>query len=150
MAFEEEWQRLREIGVHGYFEYAHASERWSKAVDGHFATVRVPDKYGVYLVRRVEDSEIIYVGRGGSIDSNGRFKEQAIPGRLKAPRRDRIRRCDIPANRWFLDLRAAEGALRIEYIILGKVPKSPALAEALLLQAFLDKHGILPRYNNVF
>ncbi len=119
-------------------------------MDKHFANVLAQAKYGVYLVRRVSTDAVIYIGRGGCIAASGQFKEQDVPGRLKATRRDKNTKRDIPANGWFEGLRIAEGALKIEYVLLGKDPIGPGLAEAQLLQAFLDDHGVLPRYNNVF
>lgn len=149
MSFQKEWVQLGNDVQRGHFDFDSSALLFSQTVDKHFAHMSAA-RYGVYLVRRVSTNEVIYIGRGGCISASGQFKDQDVPGRLKAPRRDKNTKRDIPANRWFDGLRTAEGALKIEYVLLGKAPISPGLAEAKLLQAFLDDHGVLPRYNNMF
>jgi hypothetical protein len=144
MSFEEEMALLCECYPYGHFQYVQGVERWSMVVNDHFANMQFPARFGVYLVRRSDVNEVIYIGRAGCITGKGSIKKQDIPSRLKA------RRGKLSANRWFRELRDAEGDLELEYIILERSPMSPALAEAILLQAFLNEYGVLPKYNKLF
>ncbi len=46
----------------------------------------VPNQYGVYIIYSVENNheDIIYIGKAGTMTSNGAFKSQGIKNRLKA------------------------------------------------------------------
>ncbi len=87
---------------------------------------------------------MLYIGKGGTLTREGLFKEQDIPGRLKA------QRGDVDANEWFRRLVTENGSLVIEYVFLTAKPKSPALAESCLLQAYFNEHGCLPDCNSAF
>ena len=78
-------------------------------------------------------------------EQDGSFKGQDIPGRLR-----NVKGKDTTANQWFRTLVGEKGPLIIEYGLLTTVPKSPALIEAVLLQAHLNEHGCLPYRNRAF
>jgi hypothetical protein len=140
--FDAEWKALKAGRGSGSFEYLEPSDGFCAAVDNHFRRRQSTARFGVYVVRRRQTGEVVYIGKGGTVQRDGTFKRQDVPLRLKAVRRTRV-----PSNVWFRSLCSDCGPLRIEYVFVGPTPVSPALAEARLLQAFLNEKGQLPRYN---
>jgi len=94
--------------------------------------------YGVYVVRA--KSDVIYVGKAGTLCNSGHFKDQGLVGRL----------CNVRGNlsgeAWFRELIAQYGPVEIEFVVLDETC-SPALIEAALLQAYRNEHGRLPAKN---
>ena len=139
--FEDEMASLKEAHEHGSFEYANPLRTFSSCVRLHFSRTKRLEKYGVYVVRQRSIGEVLYIGKGGTIDPEGKFREQDIPDRLT-----NVKAHDISANRWFANLCQEKGPLLIEYVFLS-TSKSPALVEATLLQAYLNEHHRLPYKN---
>src|SRR5215471_20539894 len=131
--FERLWAELKSTRSSGSFDYTDPNASFCKTVDDHFRRVAMRPRYGVYVVRRTVDDEVVYIGKGGTIKTDGSFKNQDVPGRLKAMRGD------TPSDRWFASACTDCRALRVEYLFLTASPWSPALAEAKLLQAFLHE-----------
>lgn len=132
---------LKENFMHGSYEYDNPSESFKRCTTLHFRNVRKQLKYGVYIIRQMDTKEILYIGKGGTIDSKGIFKYQDVPKRLK-----NVKERDTSADIWFKNLLQDKGPLFIEYIFLPK-SMSPALVETTLLQAFLNQYGRLPYKN---
>lgn len=110
----------------------------------------VPDEPGVYVLELTEGEKamLVYVGRAGTVEQDGKFKRQKLLGRLQAkqdgmPREAyfRLQLQGPPLRRlaieWFVTWDASHGTL-------------PALAEAELLQAHVSEFGVLPRWNKTF
>ena len=142
--FEEELKVLKREHEHGFLAYSDSSHAFSDVVTAHFRKVQRDDKQGVYIVRQQSTGEILYIGKGGTIDDSGHFQKQDIPGRLKAVRGA------IYSNDWFRTLVDEKGSLVIEYMFLATTPKSPALIEAVLLQAYFNEYDCLPYRNKEF
>lgn len=114
------------------------------------ATVRsaqVPDAYGLYLVRPESgsDGDLLYVGRSGTIRTDGTPSTQTLPRRL-TNRHGGMRR----EAHFRLVMRDRElQALEIEWFVTVSSERLllPALVEARVLQAYLDRHGRLPPLN---
>lgn len=121
--------------------YSNLSKKFTDLTTSHFHKVRQREKYGIYIVRQRDTREVLYIGKSGTIDSRGQFRGQDIPKRLK-----NVKGNDIPANKWFQDLSQEKGPFVIEYIFLPP-SMSPALIEAVLLQAYLNEHHGLPYRN---
>ena len=139
-AFDDEWRQICEGRQHGSFEYGGSITSIRKAVDAHFPSGSDQQRYGVYIVRA--GKRVLYVGKAGTIQSDGKYKNQGVPGRLKNTKGT------TSAQAWIDGLYAANGPLVIEYVLLESKPMAPALAEAMLLQAFLNEHGRLPSANS--
>lgn len=135
------WQNLKRQQPHGLFDYSVEDESFGSIVKDHFRQAKLANSYGVYIVWRHANQEILYIGKSGTIDRQGRFGKQDLPGRLTN------RRGNISSEAWFYQMAQAEGKLLIEYVTLLPVPQSPALVEATLLQAYLNARGHLPPYN---
>ena len=140
-SLKNEMESLKKAHGCGSYEYSDPSEKFTYCTTSHFREVKQKEKYGIYMISQHDTQEVLYIGKGGTIDSWGRFKKQDIPERLKAPKGG-----NIPADKWFRDLLQEKGPLLIEYVFLPR-SKSPAFVEAVLLQAYLNEHHRLPYRN---
>jgi hypothetical protein len=138
--FEQILADLKAKYEHGVFEYSGRTVKFRKIVAAHLSSRET--KYGIYVIRKGCSNEVIYVGKAGTIRSEGQFKGQGIRGRLR-----NVRERDVPANAWFGRQVDCHGSLRIEYIVLPEKKLSPTFTEAYLLQAFLNDCGRLPALN---
>lgn len=131
----------------GCYEYDNDLHHFSAITINHFKNKdREKNSRGVYLIREKKSSEILYIGKAGSIDNNGDFKKQTISGRLKNKKDGKS------SNIWTKDLyNERKGTLIIEYILLPETKNpTPAFIEALLLQTFLNDYHRLPIKNKMF
>ena len=107
----------------------------------------VPNEPGVYLVYGLtsKGERLLYIGKGGTLNNDGKFKEQKIRGRLMNVQDNQRRQA------FFRHLMKSGGfgALRIRYLVTygGRLRIVPAVAEAQLLQAYFAEHGTLPPLN---
>ena len=139
--FEDEIASLEKTCKHGAYEYSNPSESFRTCTTSHFKGATWQKRYGVYIVRQRDTQEILYIGKSGTIDSEGRFKGQDIPKRLK-----NVKEGNVSSDKWFQDLLQEKGPLVIEYILLS-TSRSPAFVEAALLQAYLNEYHRLPYRN---
>jgi len=139
--FEEELNLLKTTSKWGFFEYRRKSPNFKTCVTNHFKEVVERKRYGIYIVRQLDSKEVLYIGKSGTLDSQGQFKGQDIPKRLK-----NVKEGNVSANKWFKDLLQEKGSLIIEYVFLS-CTFSPAFIEATLLQAFLNEYHRLPYKN---
>ncbi len=139
--FENLWQNLKYQYTNGLFDYSVEDESFRQVVKGHFTQAKLTNSHGIYIVRRCNDEEILYIGKSGTVNRQGRFGKQDLPRRLTN------RRGNIFAEEWFYRMTQAEGRIRVEYVTLMPMPQSPALVEATLLQTYLNVRGCLPPYN---
>jgi len=144
-SFDALWSSLKEARFSQVLTYNDPSQRFTAAVRGHFNSLPQSSRYGVYVVTAASSGQVLYVGKAGTVASDGKFKAQDIPGRLTAERANKT-----SSDRWFAEVCSQEGALKIEYVVLPNIQLAPATAEALLLQAFLIEHHCLPKYNKGF
>jgi hypothetical protein len=139
--FEDEMASLKKTHEYGSFEYANPLSTFSSCVRSHFSRIERLGKHGVYVVHQRSTGEVLYIGKGGTIDPEGKFRKQDIPDRLT-----NVKAHDMSANRWFANLCQEKGPLIIEYVFLP-TSKSPALVEATFLQAYLNEYHRLPCRN---
>jgi hypothetical protein len=139
---EEELSDLKKANEHASFVYASSSETFSSICNNHFRHIKRIDKHGVYIIRQKSTNQVLYIGKGGTINDQGVFEKQDIPGRLTNSKGR------ISSNEWFKTLLSEKGVLVIEYLFLNKSPISPAVVETMLLQAYLNQYGRLPYRNN--
>lgn len=108
----------------------------------------VADKSGVYIISAIQSTKkkIIYVGKAGSMNTDGTMKSQGIRGRLKNVGTDNISRNIIfqqviQENNYDM--------LEILWIItFDEFHKDlPAYIETKLLQAYYERTGHLPNMN---
>src|SRR3989344_4265009 len=143
--FEDELSSIKRGCDHGSFGYDNVNISFRSTVSSHFKTVTRKDKHGVYIIRQKSTDGVLYIGKGGTLNRNGFFKRQDIPGRLKA-----VKNSSLSADKWFKALFKEMGQLVIEYVFLPTTPISPTFVESLLLQAYYNEHKSLPCRNNSF
>jgi len=142
-AFEDEINALKSAHDYNFYEYKDSQECFITCTKLHFNRIMRDNKYGAYLVRQLDTQETLYIGKSGTIDSQGKFKKQL----QDIPRRLINVRGNIPANVWFKKLLQEKGPLKIEYVFLP-ASKSPSFVEKALLQAHLNEYRCLP-YKNI-
>lgn len=139
--FETELNNIKKSACCGEFS-PKAGVLFRESVDSNFNKKKL--NYGVYIVRKKCTREVLYIGKSGTIDSEGNLKKQDIPARLKNVRKREKK--DISFNNVF----DKYGPVVIEYIILTEKNQLPTYVESLLLQAYFNEHGTIPRENKLF
>ena len=143
LRFEEEWNLLKQDHPHYSILYNDQTASIRKKISEHPNFQSKVKVYGVYVIRQQETREVLYIGKGGTVNPKSQLKGQDILGRLA-----NVRDGDMAADKWLRNLVETKGPLLIEYIALeGAIPKSPAFLEAQLLQAYLNENKCLPYYN---
>lgn len=97
-------------------------------------TQNIPSGYGVYIFHRnVEDGDILYIGKSGTVLQNGCYKTQGLRDRLNN-KQDGMKREE------FLRMKMNEDntiqKIFIEWYIIDERKYLPGLIEALLLQDY--------------
>lgn len=57
--------------------------------------LHVQMNYGIYAICNSDNHQILYIGKGGTIQNNGTFKNQNINGRLKADKEKNLKYIDL-------------------------------------------------------
>jgi len=147
--FEDELADLKSKHRNCCYDYPdpnYPNKKFTGCTTAHFKKYNGEKVYGIYVVRRKSDWQVLYIGRAGKIKQDGKIVKQDIPERLK-----KLRENDILANKWFGELSKCEGTLTIEYVVLtNPIKTSSGLVEAILLQAYLNEKGCLPCKNKEF
>lgn len=110
----------------------------------------VPSEPSAYVLSVVRSGgvEVVYIGKAGTIRSDGSWKKQSLRGRLHAKQK-RVSRQEYFRRQ----LVAAEAdSLEIQWFVTWDtdIRLAPAFAEAELLQAFLTEFRRLPAWNEAF
>jgi hypothetical protein len=141
--FHEKWAWLKNKFGQEHYKIEFSGQRYfTKIIREHFKDYSMRCLH--YFQHEIKycyiDLPPLYIGKGGTIDQDGRYKAQDIMGRLTNTRKGGS------ANSVFDGYRRKYGSIRIEYISLP-LDCSPTLVEAYLLQAFLNENGKLPPEN---
>ncbi len=123
---------------------------FTRAVSLREASEDVPELPGVYYIVRLAKGhvDLVYIGKSGTIEQNGRFKNQLLRSRLnnkqngmkreeffqKKMREEDIDGLDIY---WFVTFDEENRDL-------------PGYVEGLLMQRYFEVHGKLPPWNGEF
>lgn len=109
---------------------------------------KVPNEFGIYVISSLTPlkSEIVYVGKAGTIMVDGQWKRQGLSQRLTNKQSKENR------NKFFRNYILEENlkGLRFEWFVTfrSESPKVlPFLPEAQLIQAFFNEHHRLPKLN---
>lgn len=112
-------------------------------------TKEIPAGYGVYRIYANSiDGELLYIGKGGTIHTNGDFDKQQLKERLKKKQEKNIYREDFFIKKMNEDKQLK--ALYIEWYIIDEKLYLPAYYEAILIQDYYSKHSKLPKWNKEF
>lgn len=108
----------------------------------------VPNQYGVYVIYSVKDGqeELIYIGKSGTMISDGTFKNQGIRNRLKA-----VGEKNIPRSIYFQNVIQKYELDKLKFVWIVTFDDTneeiPAYIEAKLLQTYYDNNKKLPILN---
>ena len=131
---------LEAVGTTTSFDYDDPTRPFTKHVR---REVPPGDAGGIYILTATDRNEVIYIGKAGTVRTDGTRKRQSIRERLTAPRGG------SSSDTWFADAANAIGPFRVT--VLPTPPDlAPGYVEVLLLQAFLTEHGRLPSLNRSF
>lgn len=108
--------------------------------------LRLPDKQGIYLVYKdsIKEANLLYVGKSGSVRTNGDFMKQSIFDWLY-----RNTSGGIPRIVYFQKEALKDSGERvvIQWFVTNGTDTLPGTLEAQLLQAYYDRYGELPPLN---
>ena len=111
-------------------------------------TKEIPTGYGVYRIYANSiDGELLYIGKGGTIHTNGDFDKQQLKKRIKNTQ-ENMRREKFFINKINEDEQLK--ALCIEWFIIDEKRYLPAYYEAVLIQDYYSKHSKLPKWNKEY
>ena len=112
-------------------------------------TSNVPKGYGAYIIyangKKCEN--IVYIGKGGTINNNGDFEKQQLRERLNNQQHE-MRREDF--FKWKMSQSKNLHKLIIQWLIIKDNSFMPAFLEALLIQLYYSKYHKLPLWNRSF
>jgi len=110
----------------------------------------VPDLPGVYYILRLAHGkvDIVYIGRSGTIQQNGKFKDQGLYGRINN-RQEGLKRQE------FFEQKCKNekiDALDIYWFVTFDKNNQdlPGYVEGILLQRFFETYGCLPEWNKEY
>jgi hypothetical protein len=106
----------------------------------------VLNEIGIYVIFNPVEDYIMYVGKGGTLKTDGTYKNQKIKGRLKAPRGNYNNSFEY--FKQFMNLNNHQ-ILRF-YIFYSNQNIPPAYLEALVLYNFYNINNCLPVLNYEF
>jgi len=110
----------------------------------------VPDEPGVYCVYALIRGhiELVYIGKSGTLEQNGTFKNQMLNKRINNKQED------IKRDSFFKSMITKLGADALDiywYVTFDKKNSDlPGFVEAILLQKHFDVYGRLPLWNKSF
>jgi hypothetical protein len=111
---------------------------------------KVPDLPGVYYIVRLSKGriEIVFIGKSGSLQQNGQFKNKGLLGMFNS-KLEGIERQDFFESRI---LKENIDALDIYWFVTfdSKSKDLPSFVEGLLIQRFFEMYGRLPLWNKEF
>ena len=112
----------------------------------------VQDLPGIYLWENESNNEVWYIGMAGKINQQGVFSTHSVLKRLQATRgKHPVTLKDIQTNKYLLDLMIAENCNLLNiHIIHLQDGQMPGYIEAVLINAFYQRNGVLPKYNSAF
>lgn len=106
----------------------------------------VLNQNGIYVLCLPSEEAIIYVGKGGTLKSDGNYKNQTLNGRLKAPRGNYNNGFEY--FKYIMNQNNYQ-ILRF-YIFYSNQNIPPAYLEAVVLYNFYNINNCLPILNNEF
>lgn len=112
----------------------------------------IEDLPGLYLWENNDNEEIFYIGMAGKVNQEGQTVSHTVRNRMQASRKkDRVTQKDITTNKYLRDFmsqnRINQITIHVIHLNLGQLP---GYAEAVLMNAYYQHNGILPRLNKAF
>lgn len=114
------------------------------------ASNEVPELPGVYYIIRLANSKVdlVYIGKSGTINQSGKFKDQLLRGRINNKSEG------VKRQKYFEQKISDENidALDIYWFVTMDKNNSdlPGYVEGLLMQRYFEVNGVLPLWNKCF
>ena len=107
---------------------------------------------GIYVLENDATNEVWYIGMAGKVNQQGEISTHSVSKRLQASRgKDPKTKKDIQTNKYLLDLMLKENCLQLNiHIFHLQKGQLPGYIEAILINQFYQRNGILPIYNSAF
>jgi hypothetical protein len=114
--------------------------------------MQVLDLTGIYLWENADNNEVLYVGMAGKVNQQGILVNHSVRKRLQASRgKNPETGREIQTNQFIRNLMLEENCNQLNiHIIHLHDGNIPGYVEAVLVNAFYQRNGVLPRYNNAF
>ena len=106
-----------------------------------------PNEAGVYIIYKLAKGKVtlVYVGKSGTMNQNGTFKEQKLRKRLNN-KQDGVKRQEYFENK--IEQESIDALDIYWYVTFDKNHQDlPAYVEGLLLQRYFEVYGELPPWN---
>ncbi len=111
-------------------------------------TKEIPNGYGVYRIyANSSEGELLYIGKGGTVHTDGSFDKQLLKERLNN-KQENMRREKFFIKKMNEDKQLK--ALYIEWFIIDEILFLPAYYEAALIQDYYSKYSKLPKWNKEY
>jgi hypothetical protein len=112
----------------------------------------IADLPGLYLWENNDNEEIFYIGMAGKVNQEGQTVSHTVRNRMQASRKkDRVTQKDITTNKYLRDFMSQNRINQINIHVVHLIPRQlPSYAEAVLMNAYYQHNGILPRLNKAF
>ena len=127
-------------------QLANMSANGGKQYYDNLVNLNVQMSYGIYAICDSGNQQVLYIGKGGTIQNDGKFKNQNLNGRLKAPRgtynNSYLYFQNVMTEKTFDSL--------ILLVIYSNPNNPPAYIESISLLKYLNQNNCLPMLNNEF
>lgn len=111
-------------------------------------TKEIPNGYGVYRIYANSiKGELLYIGKGGTVHTDGSFDKQPLKKRLNNTQ-ENMRRENFFIKKMNEDKQLK--ALYIEWFIIDEKLFLPAYYEAAFIQDYYSKYSKLPKWNKEY
>ena len=110
----------------------------------------VPEMPGVYYILRLAKGKIdlVYIGKSGTINQSGIFKDQLLKGRINN-KSNGIKRQNFFEQK--ISEEIIDGLDIYWFVTMDKtINDLPGYTEGLLMQRYFEMHGKLPAWNKCF
>jgi hypothetical protein len=126
----------------GIFEF-HRNSLLSKACNA-------PESYGVYLIFSSCNgtNTLVYIGKSGTVQGSGEFKDQNLSGRIKN-KQDGVKRQEYFIRK--IDEENIDKLIIKWYVTANKEKVDlPGYVEGVLMQMYFDANKSLPKWNKEY
>jgi hypothetical protein len=112
----------------------------------------IEDVPGLYLWENNDNEEIIYIGMAGKVNQEGHFVNHSVRNRMQASRgKESETKKDISTNKYLRNFMSQNEINQINIHVVHLFPRQlPGYAEAILLNAYYQHNGFLPKLNKAF
>ena len=110
----------------------------------------VPEMPGVYYILRLAKGKIdlVYIGKSGTINQSGIFKDQLLKGRINNKSNGIKRQIFFEQK---ISEEIIDGLDIYWFVTMDKtINDLPGYTEGLLMQRYFEMHGKLPAWNKCF